>query len=371
MSRQDLLIGVVSAALIVSSVVACEIRVRDAAFRTPRDRHRLCVIAGANDASADAIHSRLLEWHASLDGQLNVEVVRVDADDPETNWHFLGLPSAPPVLPVTVLIGRNNGSGDGFVIAHWEPEPDDDALRALFESPVRNELARELTRSVAVLLYAPRDPDGASQMLSRIEAIASAGAEERIGLSVITLDRTDERERMLCAFMGLRPDAPDTLVVAFGRGKLMQPPLVGDEIDDAHVKTLVTQIRQACSCSKPLPTMGVDVPLAWTDELDSSVVLMDTELDLDDVEEELQATSLAGFTDDPATDDSVEAAADGDSADGSGAAHSTASTPATTQHDKSTGASWQPTTTAAVAVAGMVLIVLASSFVVMLRGRSE
>ena len=120
-------------------------------------------------------------------------------------------------------------------------------------------MAGELARNVAVLVFAPSDPSDDSQLAAQLNSLVEAGvSEERIGLSMITLDRSDPREQLLCRFMGLRPGGPDTLCVAFGRGKLMSPPLVGDEIDGDHIHTLVTQIRQACSCSLPLATMGVD-----------------------------------------------------------------------------------------------------------------
>lgn len=279
----------------VTTLLACEIRVRDSAFRMARDVHRLCVIADSTDEVADEIQQRLDKWLAETDGELNLRIERINADDPETDWRALGIPSAPPSMPVTVLLGRDNGIGESFLVDYWEPSPSPDELAALVDSPVRHQLAQELATHVAVMVFAPRDPSNQqSSATRRIEAIVEAGiADERIGISMITIDRYDPAERLLCRFMGLRPDSPDTLCVAFGRGKLMSPPLTGEDISAESVETLVTTIRQACSCSKPLATIGVDMPLVWTNAVDSTVILMDDELDLDQLDAEIEEM-LAG-----------------------------------------------------------------------------
>jgi hypothetical protein len=290
--------------LALTSIVACEIRVRDSAFRTTRDIHKLCVIADSTDESAGAIAERITQWLHGTDGNLNLNVVQIDADDPETNWQSLGIPSAPPSLPVTILVGRDNGIAENFLIDHWESAPTDDELAGILDSPARRQLARELAQNVAVLLFAPSHPDESSAVSGELKSIVETGiADERIGLSLITVDRRDPDERLLCRFMGLRGDSPDTLAIAFGRGKLMTPPLMGNEINAENVTALVTQIRQACSCSKPLPTMGVDLPLVWSDAIDSSVVLMDQEIDLSELEVEVEnmlaAKAITNVSGDP------------------------------------------------------------------------
>jgi hypothetical protein len=54
----------------------------------------------------------------------------------------------------------------------------------------------------------------------------------------------------------------------------MTPPLVGNEISGERLGELIEQLVQECSCSKPLPSIGVDLLMVWHDELDASVVTM-------------------------------------------------------------------------------------------------
>ncbi len=299
--RLNHILAVGSVSCAVAFAAACEIRVRDSAFRSARDIHRLCIVAEASDDAAAKIETRLRQWLATTPGDVNLEVMRVAADDPDTNWRALGLPSAPPGLPVTVLVGRNNGSRESFLIDHWEPAPSDEQLASIVDSPLRHRLARELAENIAVLVFSPSNSDlpgnSDSSVVNVLRSIVQTRiAEERLGLSLIMLDRYAAEEQLLCRFIGLRPDGPDTLCVAFGRGKLMSPPLAGDEITAQNIEKLVAQIRQTCSCSKPLPTMGVDIPLLWPDEIDQAVVLLDQELSLSELDAEVQNMMAAKAT---------------------------------------------------------------------------
>ena len=77
--------------------------------------------------------------------------------DPEFVWQSIGIPSAPPLLPVTVLVGCDNGAATSFVIDHWEPAPTADQLAALLNSLVRQKLADQLASHIAVLIDAPQE----------------------------------------------------------------------------------------------------------------------------------------------------------------------------------------------------------------------
>lgn len=261
---------------------ACEIRVRDAAFRTPRDVHRLCVFAETDDPAAKEIQARLEKWLSGPADGLNIRIERVNADDPETQWSNYGIPSAPPTMPVTALIGRSNSSGENFVIDHWDPAPSEEDLEQLQSSPIREQLQEKLGKHLAVLLYFGSDGDTETREMLRKVSGEKVG-EERIGLGLIEIDPTVADERVLLSFAGLDPDAGSALYVAFGQGKLLEPPLFGEQINPQEIDHLIEQLCTACSCSKPLPMMGVDLPLVWTPELDSTVVLMDAELEDEDM----------------------------------------------------------------------------------------
>lgn len=280
-------------------VTACDIMVRDMAFRMPRDVHRLCVMAESGDPAADEIADQVADWLDREAPDLNLEVVRVAADDPEVRWSDFGIPSAPPVLPVTVLIGTNRETGLNFVIQHWEPAPSDDELSALADSPLREKLQQELGRQLAVVLYAPCatcDDDHVPAMLGLLQREWQNVQGSELGVGVIEVDRTDPAERLLLSFAGLPPDGPDWVGVVFGRGKLMNPPLVGDEITPAALNGLLDDVLADCSCSKPLPSMGVDLPMAWAPELDDQVVALGTPVDV----VEPDPITLTGLTATPA-----------------------------------------------------------------------
>ncbi len=256
-----------------SVAVACENAVRDAAFRGPRDTHRLCLITASDDEPAQREKLRLEKWLQNSGAGLNLELVHLHADDPDLQWEEYGIPSAPPVLPVVALIGKNYGTGETFLINHWEPAPTDDELQALADSPVRRQLQKVLGPALAVILHVPGEQSKPEKMKRIFESVkADWLAKELPAIEVVTLDRNDPREQTLVSFMGLPPDGPDVAAVVFGRGKLMSPPLQGMEISQKQLNQLVDQIYQDCNCSKPLTSLGVDVPLVWNEELAKSFV---------------------------------------------------------------------------------------------------
>ncbi len=260
-------------------LAGCETIVRDAAFRGPRDVHQLCVIAAAKDAAADKITADLKAWLDGPGGSLNVQLVHIDADDPKVDWLSYGIPSAPPALPVTVLIGRHSDTREAFVIDHWEPGPTAAELEVLRTSPVREEIQKHVGGALAVLLYAPAQSDGSGAPAAKSEHVALL--QKRVeqshktgtpGLALVRLDRSDPRERILAGFADLRPDGPDWLGIVFGRGKLLTPPLTGSELASGELDGLLDQLTEHCSCTRPLESMGVDIPLAWNNALDARVV---------------------------------------------------------------------------------------------------
>lgn len=266
-----LLLGLVSI-----PVRACETgTVRDAAFQQPRNIHRLYVIADAGDVSASTIHDRLRAWLAGFDAKMNIELRRVNADDPSVLWQALGIPSVPPRLPVVALVGLSPATRLPFVIDHWEPAPSEDDLAALQSSPVRELVKKEIVDYWAVILHSPGvGPDhGASQ--AALDAVAKKWAgEQPPGIKVVRFDRNDPRERLLCAVTGIDPSAPDWAGVVFGRGKLMAPPLVGKEITESNLNALLERLTELCTCLQDSVSLGLDIPMLWDEGLDAKVAVI-------------------------------------------------------------------------------------------------
>ena len=272
----NLMQPIMAAFIVAASVVgtfACEITLRDAAFRTRRDMHRLCVLANADDAAADAIAEQLTKWLDGPGKELNVELIRVNADDPNVKWTDYGIPSSPPSLPVVVLAGRNNGTRETFYIQHWEGGPAPEDLEVLKNSPARENLLRELGGRLAVILYVPgSDPDENAGARVVEEVRLKWSNAKPLDVAVVRIDREDEREWNLLSFMGVPPEGPEWAGVVFGRGKLMSPPMKDTEITAEALNKLIDQLALDCSCSKPLPSVGIDLPLQWNEGLDDNVV---------------------------------------------------------------------------------------------------
>jgi len=72
----------------------------------------------------------------------------------------------------------------------------------------------------------------------------------------------------------------------------MTPPLVGNEISGERLGELIEQLVRECSCSKPLPSIGIDLLMVWHDELDASVVAMNPVAALSNSETEAVDTNL-------------------------------------------------------------------------------
>jgi len=256
---------------------ACDSTVRGQAFVDPRDLHRLCVIHDGSTTSGEAIASRLAQWLDGPGASMNVELLQLDAGEAAVQWEEYGLPSAPPNLPVVMLAGYERVNRRSFVITHWAPAPDDADLEALRTSPVREALKREVTGHWAVLLHAPAVArEGDEQPTSVPQALDAVARNWREkfppGVAVVRLDRTDPRERLLVAFLGIQPTGPEWVGVVFGRGKVMGPPLEGDAITEGALDQLLARLVEVCSCLRPPSMMGVDLPMTWEPAIEQAVV---------------------------------------------------------------------------------------------------
>ncbi len=243
--------------------------VRDAAFQGKRDTHRLCVMGGKDDAAANATYEKLAAWLTEKGEGLNIRPERVNTDEPDIAWERYGLPSAPPALPVTVLVGTSLFLRESFVIDHWESTPSDADLAMLRSSPALDAAKDSLVDVWVVVLYARGTEAGNGGAQAVLEKTAKRWTEEHApGIRVVTLDRADPRERILCAFAGIKAQGPDWAGVLFGRGRLMGPPLIGSDITQENLDRLLNSLTVPCTCLQESIALGLDVPLVWEPRLD-------------------------------------------------------------------------------------------------------
>lgn len=243
--------------------------VRDAAFQAERDIHRLCVIANTDDPSAADIYARLETWLERFGDELNITLERINADDPGLLWPSLGIPSAPPNMPVVALVGLSPATRHPFVIDHWEPEPTDQDLAVLQTSPAREAIERNVANSWAVLLHSTAVGSDGQSLQGTLDAIIEEWNDKQpSALKSVRLDREDPRERLLCSFIGVTSTGPDWVGVVYGRGKLMAPPLIGAEINQSNLRKLVEGLAMPCTCLQDPTSRGLDIPMQWDDSLD-------------------------------------------------------------------------------------------------------
>ncbi len=267
--------------LLPAPAFPCDTTIREEAFSRDRDTHRLAFMSGPRETSDQAAYSQMANWLENEAENFNAKLEWVNTDDPDTAWEkSYGIPSAPPSLPVAVLVGKDKTeSSRAFVIDHWEPSPGQDDLAAMLDSPVRKAIRRDLGGRWAVLLYSPGVAPDAGPGLSVAESIAKKWSESHPpGVSIVTLDRDDPAERLLVNFAWIAPGGPDWLGIVFGRGKLMAPPLQGEEIGEGNLDGMITQVMEACTCMRPPDRMGVDIPMTW--EPDLELTILDLESDL-------------------------------------------------------------------------------------------
>ncbi len=268
-----ILAGVVAIAVYASAGFPCDTTVRGKAFEEMRDIHRLIILADEKELQNKTIAGQLRNWLAGPARFFNAEMLLLDPRDETIEWLEYGIPGPPPGLPAVALIGRDRAHFRSFVIAHWEPAPTGADLDLLTSSPLRERIKREVVGRWAVLLYAPAAGPSLSGTPAVLEEVQTLWAEKHPpGISILTFDRSDPREKLLASFIGLEPDGPEWVGIVFGRGKMMIPPLEGEEITTDSLNTLLGKLVEICSCLEPPSMLGVDIPMTWEPELEPKIV---------------------------------------------------------------------------------------------------
>ena len=267
------LLGGLLALAQAANVWGCENQTfRDAAFREPRDVHRLCVMSAGDHPDGQRTVERLSAWLEGPGEGFNAEVHHAKVDDPSVRWRDYGIPSAPPTSPAVVLAGFRTLERKAFFIDHWEPGPSEDDLQTLLTSPVREAVKRALPNRLGVVLYALGTDTTKGVAESVIETVLGDWEKTGpMGASMVRLDRSDARERLLLSFLGLKDSGPEWLTVVFGRGKVMDP-LVGQAITKASLSERLATLAADCTCLQSGSSVGVDIPMAWNADLNAAFV---------------------------------------------------------------------------------------------------
>ncbi len=243
---------------------ACEgLDVGQALSQLDRDVHSLCVVANSGDTEADATYEALKAWHEAEADELNLKIERLTADDTAVFWEDYGLPSAPPDLPVTVFVARHTAGRRAFVVDHWEPGPTPEELVNLLDSPLRKAIRSDVPLSRAVLLYAPPTGENPDAYKGMLEGIVEAWAEKEEDVALALLERPAPEERALMAFAGIPESGPAWLGLIAGCGKLLFPPMKGEDITEVAVNQILDLLIQPCTCIADPASLGVDLPMQW------------------------------------------------------------------------------------------------------------
>jgi hypothetical protein len=289
-----------------ASIYACvDTTVRDAAFSEQRDIHRMSVIGEKGDPKTAEIFDIIRSWFEINGAGLNIELVNVDASDPDIAWEEYGIPSAPPSSPVVVLAGSRAGEERRFFIDYWVPFPGVEDMRVLMTSPAREALKREMLQKTAVLLYIPGTGRNAGSAREVIDSTAESWcAKDSLGVSVVRIDRADKNERILLSFTGVEKTEEDWVGVVFGWGKLMVP-LEGAEITAARLNDKISSLTAECTCLMSASALGVDIPLVLDEEVDIPTLAFDGTVAADSGTADLSLTSIASYGDDSDSENTI------------------------------------------------------------------
>ncbi len=255
-------------------IKACEdSTIRDAAFLEERDIHRLCVIAESTDQQAWEIYDKLESWFLQNGEALNIDLYKVEGDSQNIPWNEYGIPSAPPSMPVVVLSGYHRVENRTFFIHHWKPLPDEKSMKAIQTSPVRELLRNELGKKLAIFLYVPGTSGKSVEKLEVIvKVIDRWNRKNALDISMLSIQRNNEQEKLLLAFMGIQDEGPEWVGIVFGKGTLMFPPLRGDEITEYNLEQQLEILLLNCSCLRSASSLGVNIPMIWNQEQTKNVI---------------------------------------------------------------------------------------------------
>ena len=321
---------VVTAALFIlspSTAYACSTPVfRYALERWPADYYEGVLIHKGPLADDDPA-SVLLQGEQAEFLNLRISPIDLASSTADEVTGLLGGP-VPETLPALVLwYPWNKGRAAPF----WNGQFTPSTVKALIQSPKRQELARRLTDGqTAVWIFIESGDAGkdkaALQLLNKefatatkeLKEMASALAEElqmpeiSYEFSILPVSRSDPNERMLLEMLlNSEPDLDEysnepIVFPTFGRGRVLFA-LVGEGINADNLREAIAFITGPCGCEIKMLNPGVDLLMA--ENWDASVMQFYQEF-YETAEEEPLPELTSVFPDEPVnTPDEVVAAA--------------------------------------------------------------
>ena len=321
---------VVTAALFIlspSTAYACSTPVfRYAMERWPADYYEGVLIHKGPLADDDPA-SVLLQGEQAEFLNLRISPIDLASSTADEVTGLLGGP-VPETLPALVLwYPWNKGRAAPF----WNGQFTPSTVKALIQSPKRQELARRLTDGqTAVWIFIESGNAGkdkaALQLLNKefataakeLKEMASALAEElqmpeiSYEFSILPVSRSDPNERMLLEMLlNSEPDLDEysnepIVFPTFGRGRALFA-LVGEGINADNLREAIAFITGPCGCEIKMLNPGVDLLMA--ENWDASVMQFYQEF-YETAEEEPLPELTSVFPDEPVnTPDEVVAAA--------------------------------------------------------------
>ena len=321
---------VVTAALFIlspSTAYACSTPVfRYAMERWPADYYEGVLIHKGPLADDDPA-SVLLQGEQAEFLNLRISPIDLASSTADEVTGLLGGP-VPETLPALVLwYPWNKGRAAPF----WNGQFTPSTVKALIQSPKRQELARRLTDGqTAVWIFIESGDAGkdkaALQLLNKefataakeLKEMASALAEElqmpeiSYEFSILPVSRSDPNERMLLEILlNSEPDLDEysnepIVFPTFGRGRALFA-LVGEGINADNLREAIAFITGPCGCEIKMLNPGVDLLMA--ENWDASVMQFYQEF-YETAEEEPLPELTSVFPDEPVnTPDEVVAAA--------------------------------------------------------------
>ena len=323
-------IAVITAALFIlspSTAYACSTPVfRYALERWPADYYEGVLIHKGPLADDDPA-SVLLQGEQAEFLNLRISPIDLASSTADEVTGLLGGP-VPETLPALVLwYPWNKGRAAPF----WNGQFTPSTVKALIQSPKRQELARRLTDGqTAVWIFIESGNAGkdkaALQLLNKefataakeLKEMASALAEElqmpeiSYEFSILPVSRSDPNERMLLEMLlNSEPDLDEysnepIVFPTFGRGRVLFA-LVGEGINADNLREAIAFITGPCGCEIKMLNPGVDLLMA--ENWDASVMQFYQEF-YETAEEEPLPELTSVFPDEPVnTPDEVVAAA--------------------------------------------------------------